>query len=231
MQTKNGPMIRGYRAMLTGVLTRPARGVVPFIEKRAFVVELQPFAAYAWIGSAVASIVDGSIDAASLLPGGGASLFEQVHLPFQEKASLVSDVLRSVFHSRKRFEHEGLSRALDILNQHANQRSIESRMEDAGLSTRHFRRLFKKVTGVSPKLYSRIVRMEQMLQEFHRNPDLKYLERVHGFYDQSHFIREFKRFTNTTPRNLIRAFQEMPVRQVHSNLKSPQPGPPPGLSS
>ena len=65
--------------------------------------------------------------------------------------------------------------------------------------------------------------MERVLQEFHQNPDLDYLERVHGFYDQSHFIREFKRFTNVTPRRLLRAFQNANVRKVHSNLEKADP--------
>ncbi len=220
MKALKGPLIQGYPAMVAGIRTLPAIGTIPFVKMRTVAVELQPFAAYSWIGERVGEIVDGSLDASKFMPGAPGLLEEIALLPFEAKCQRLDEYFRPLFNNIEPFRHESLEKALSILTEPADQQSIESRVERAGLSSRHFRRLFKQVTGVSPKLYSRILRMERVLQDFHSNPDLNYLKKVHGFYDQSHFIREFKRFTNVTPRALIKAFHQQSVRQVHSNLES-----------
>ncbi|MCB1138964.1 MAG: helix-turn-helix transcriptional regulator, partial [Leptospiraceae bacterium] len=219
MMPLRGPIIRGYPAMIAGIRTLPAIGARPVVRMRAVAVELQPLAAYNWLGDKVNSIVDGSLDAGSFIPEAAALIAGIASAPFEEKCAALDKCLLPVFRPVPVRFHEGLERAMEILHRPADRSSIESRIQQAGLSSRHFRRLFKKATGVSPKLYSRILRMESVLQEFHRNPDLQYLEKVHGFYDQSHFIREFKRFTNVTPRLLIKAFKQQSIRQVHSNLE------------
>lgn len=220
MQALKGPLIQGYPAMLAGIRTAPAIGAKPFIRMRSLAIELQPFAAFSWIGAQVSQIIDGSLDAAPLMPGAQSLIEEISTLPFEAKCNRLDEYFRPLIKNIDLYQHKALSNALKVLEEPADRQSIEARIERAGLSSRHFRRLFKQVMGVSPKLYSRILRMERVLQEFHSNPDLNYLERVHGFYDQSHFIREFKRFTNVTPRALIKAFKMQAVRQVHSNLES-----------
>ena len=220
MKALKGPLIQGFPAMIAGIRTLPAIGTVPFVRMRAVAVELQPFATYSWTGNRVAETVDGSLDASDFMPGAHRLLREIAPLPFEVKCQRLDEYFGPLFNNIEPFQHESLEKALSVLTEPADQQSIEARVERAGLSSRHFRRLFRQVTGVSPKVYSRILRMERVLQDFHSNPDLNYLERVHGFYDQSHFIREFKRFTNVTPRALIKAFQEQSVRQVHSNLES-----------
>ena len=219
MKPIRGPIIQGHRVMLAGIRTLPAIGVSHFVRMRALAIELQPFAAYNWLGNGIKSLVDGSLNANPLIPECDSLLEQIASIPFPEKCAALDRVLLPVFRPIPARFHEGLERAMEILHRPAERSTIECRVQEAGLSSRHFRRLFKQATGISPKLYSRILRMESVLQEFHRNPDLQYLERVHGFYDQSHFIREFKRFTNVTPRSLLKAFKKQSIRQVHSNLE------------
>ena len=220
MKALKGPLIQGYPTMIAGVRTLPAIGTVPFVKMRTVAVELQPFATFSWVGDRVSETVDGSLDASTLMPGCSDLLRDLKAISFPEKCYKLDEYFRPLFANIEPFKHAALEQALSVLLEPADQKPIESRVERAGLSSRHFRRLFRQITSVSPKLYSRILRMERVLQEFHSNPDLNYLEKVHGFYDQSHFIREFKRFTNVTPRALIKAFQKEDIRKVHSNLET-----------
>lgn len=70
----------------------------------------------------------------------------------------------------------------------------------AGLSTRQFQRKFKALTGYTPIHYLRIARMQTILDQ--ANPqDLTRLALQFGYYDQSHFINDFKKITGgITPR-------------------------------
>ncbi|MEI2264322.1 AraC family transcriptional regulator [Erwinia sp. CGal63] len=69
-----------------------------------------------------------------------------------------------------------------------------------GYTCRTLQRQFRQDTGLSPKAFSRILRCQSALGAMHRSgcssSDLAF---DLGFSDQSHFLREFKRFVSTTP--------------------------------
>lgn len=78
--------------------------------------------------------------------------------------------------------------------------SIKRLAENHSVSQRQFERNFKSTTGFSPKMFSRIVRFESALSMLGKQ-DVKLTEVALecGYYDQSHFIRDFKEFTGQPP--------------------------------
>lgn len=78
--------------------------------------------------------------------------------------------------------------------------SVSDLAQKAGVSERYLEQQFKKQVGLSPKFYARIIRFSrifQLVQE--ENPVWSDLVYGAGFYDQSHFIRNFKSFTGEDP--------------------------------
>lgn len=73
----------------------------------------------------------------------------------------------------------------------------------ACLGKKQFERVFRECVGMNPKEYGRIVRFQRALRMmqlgFHDNTDIAY---ANGYADQSHFIREFHKFSGMTPRQL-----------------------------
>lgn len=68
------------------------------------------------------------------------------------------------------------------------------------ISERQLERLFAKYIGLSPKFYARIIRFSTIFQLIQQeNPGWIALACEAGFYDQSHFIRNFKAFTGEDP--------------------------------
>jgi AraC-like DNA-binding protein len=63
---------------------------------------------------------------------------------------------------------------------------------------------FRAAVGASPKKFASIVRWKNLLQQFPKTDSLTELGYEAGFYDQAHFIREFKAFTGDTPENFFR---------------------------
>ena len=69
-----------------------------------------------------------------------------------------------------------------------------------GISARYMQQLFLQYTGLTPKLYSQINRFQHSLRLVRtRNTSLTDIGYECGYADQSHFIKEFKAFTGTTP--------------------------------
>lgn len=73
--------------------------------------------------------------------------------------------------------------------------------EETGFSTRWLNAKFNDKIGTSPKNLASIIRFHQYHQYMVNNADTFFLQHefYHFFYDQAHFIRDFKRFTGHTP--------------------------------
>jgi AraC-like DNA-binding protein len=58
---------------------------------------------------------------------------------------------------------------------------------------------FRQVVGATPKKFASIVRLKHVIQQYNPQDSLTSLGYEAGFYDQAHFIKEFKAFTGQTP--------------------------------
>ena len=70
------------------------------------------------------------------------------------------------------------------------------------IGTRHLERKFVSSVGVSPKLLSRIIRFNNTLNllDHKQFSSLTMVAYEGGFYDQAHFIKDFKDFTGLNPK-------------------------------
>ncbi|RFM28713.1 helix-turn-helix transcriptional regulator [Deminuibacter soli] len=79
-----------------------------------------------------------------------------------------------------------------------------------GITSRYLQKLFVQYTGLTPKLYSKIHRFQNSLRLItKKDTSLTSIAYDCGYFDQSHFIREFKSFTGLTPSGY--AFDSSPI--------------------
>ena len=71
---------------------------------------------------------------------------------------------------------------------------------------RYIQQKFTDQYGISPKLYGRIRRFHQalLMMAWVRTKSTSYIAAENGYYDQSHFIKEFKYFTSYSPERYIK---------------------------
>lgn len=99
------------------------------------------------------------------------------------------------------FEYDGrLHEAITRVLKNSGVLDIEKDL-DTGISARQLRRLFEYHVGATPKTFSKVVRFQNLLKSSPSSQGLRenktFLEL--GYYDQSHFIKDFKDLFGTTP--------------------------------
>lgn len=118
---------------------------------------------------------------------------EQVRQQLDQYFSHMVDAADSRIDSR-------LYDALEVILKQQGDIKLENSIE-TGISHRQLRRLFEFYIGDSIKTFSKVVRFQNLL---HTKPTDESLRRnkiffESGYYDQSHFIKEFKTLFGTTP--------------------------------
>jgi AraC-like DNA-binding protein len=85
---------------------------------------------------------------------------------------------------------------------------IEKLARQVGLSQSALERRFRRTVGTSPKTFASIVRFRNALRLQAAGMDLTTVAYTAGYYDQSHFINDFKQVTGLAPQ---RFFREQPA--------------------
>jgi AraC-like DNA-binding protein len=67
---------------------------------------------------------------------------------------------------------------------------------------------FRAVVGTSPKKFSSIVRFNSVLKNLGQNNSLAQLGYDNDYFDQAHFIKDFKAFTGESPEKFLKAKSE-----------------------
>jgi AraC-like DNA-binding protein len=91
------------------------------------------------------------------------------------------------------------------LNQNNNSLQISEFCLKNNLSIRTLERMYNKYIGVSANTYNTLNRFHNSLNQLLKNDYSKLSDLAYdfGYFDQMHFIKEFKRFAGNTPKNFI----------------------------
>ncbi|MBO9631730.1 MAG: helix-turn-helix transcriptional regulator [Chitinophagaceae bacterium] len=95
-----------------------------------------------------------------------------------------------------------LQQAIQQINASEGALSVHSLLQQLRVSERMLERKFKLTIGLSPKQYSGIVRMNASAKKLKRFQDQESLTSIAyeaDFFDQAHFIRDFRKYTGITP--------------------------------
>lgn len=83
--------------------------------------------------------------------------------------------------------------------------NVNELSRETGYSTRYILKAFEKHVGLPPKLFSRIIRFQHVIQLLENNQYGQTLDHIYelGYFDQNHFIKDFKNFSLLTPKKYV----------------------------
>ena len=91
--------------------------------------------------------------------------------------------------------------AAERIRQRPSVARVAGLTREVGYSARRFTEVFRREVGLTPKVYTRVCRFQQAVQQLHRGAELPWAELAVecGYYDQAHFANEFHAFSGVSP--------------------------------
>lgn len=82
-----------------------------------------------------------------------------------------------------------------------NSISITEISDNSGYSHKHLVKMFKDHVGLTPKSFLKVMRFQKAIEEMTKGsrPVWSHIALESGYYDQAHFINDFKQFSGFTP--------------------------------
>ena len=187
---------------------------------KAVRVGFHPGGLFRLLGISMGEMVDGSYDAADVFGSeikdindrlSEAASFDQIHQIVE------SFLLKKI--SRLRASLPFDNAMLELLKYNGNI-TMDAIASLSCLSLRQFERVSKERIGVSPKLYARLTRFSKAYRMHEQFPELSWtmIANQCGYFDQMHFIRDFKQFAGVTPTLIAKEVESAPLK-MQAGLK------------
>ena len=120
--------------------------------------------------------------------------------------ALLAQVTRPLVH------HPAVAFALEEFLSVPRTKTVKETSERTGMSQRRFIQLFREEVGLTPKLFCRIRRFQEVIRVIGSGRRMEWAEVALrcGYFDQAHFVHDFRAFSGTTPTNYLARRSEHP---------------------
>jgi AraC-like DNA-binding protein len=212
----------GNRSRLSGAVVSGAhgRGFAPesVVDVIIIGVHFKPGGAFPFLGLPAGVLADTHVDLETLWGPSAGRLRERLSeaRSSAERFQLLQEALLSrLCHGVE--QHYAVSAALEMFGKNQAGPRVREAAKYLGLSQRRFIQVFKAEVGMTPKLFSRIQRFQQTRTFIQQNPPPNWtsLALDRGYFDQSHFIREFLEFSGLSPTDYINRHRSFIEHNIH----------------
>ncbi|MCP4131022.1 MAG: AraC family transcriptional regulator [bacterium] len=109
------------------------------------------------------------------------------------------------------FAGKEIFHAMSLLGSKNKFISINQYCNEFGINQRRLERNFNKYIGMTPKQFQKSNRFQNMMDKLILNkyPDLIDLAYDRGYYDQAHFIHDFKTYTGESPKQFMLQYKHL----------------------
>ena len=169
-------------------------GKIGFISVRFY-----PWGAHHFFKTPIKSFIDGTISIKELWPNDYQFVLNELrNLNDEDKVLFIQDFLLKQFDPIK-YE---IVEAIKLIRNSKGKMTIEEISEQTNISYKQLERNFKATIGVTPKTFSRTTRFLHLCHHLKDYENKSFTEIAFdlGYYDQAHFIKEFKEFSGLTPK-------------------------------
>jgi len=172
-------------------------------EAGVIAVTFLPLGACNFFNFPMSEIEDSSIDLCDIYFKEIKEIEEQVcnAITLDERIQIIEKFLIRRFFPVRNYDYMLIHQAIKLINTNYGQINSNILSDKLFVTTKTLERKFSAILGKSPKQYSKLVRYQSAVVDILRNPNINLTELAirNGYYDQSHFIKDFKTFLGYTP--------------------------------
>jgi len=172
-------------------------------------IELNPAQAYRFFPVRFSAIVNTILPLGAIM-GTEASDLEQ-HLSLAASGAIKADLLQHFLLLHMAPEEDTVFRhCIERIETSKGQITMQELEKETGYTCRWLHMKFKERLGISPKNFAGIIRFYDIYKSLNTNPFRLFSEKefYDTYHDQSHFIRDFKKFAGMPPARLTRAIND-----------------------
>jgi len=169
-------------------------------------VGFKPWGVQPFIDFPIGEITNQNLDHKNIFPAKVRVLEDELRMvkTDESRINVIEKFLLSILRPHK--SDLLVKEAVKQISMYNGQVRIKALAEKFHLCEKQFKRRFTCTTGITPKLFSRLVRFQYILNLMDK-AQVKLLDTAiqAGFYDEAHFIREFEAFTNSSPKKYLQS--------------------------
>ncbi|MDB5249173.1 MAG: AraC family transcriptional regulator [Segetibacter sp.] len=201
--------VAGHRSHLVGLQTETKGAIIFNGDIKFFTILFKPNGFYRLYGIPLNTITDNIYNLADISLKGVDEYNDRLNEAknLQELKNLSDKFFVSHLNkSKSKDPYSSITSTSSLIFDTNGNVNIKSLASDANMSLRSFEMNFTQQVGIPPKLFSRITRFNYALMIKMKNMSKSWTDICHhcGYYDQMHFIKEFKQFTGNTPLNFYK---------------------------
>jgi AraC-like DNA-binding protein len=194
-------------AVLTG-LRKTSRRLAYAKHSATLVVQFNETGAASFFREPLHELFNASVSLDSLIPWRKLDEVEDRLAAATGNAARVAVVERFLLARLREPEPDRLIReAVQAIHSAHGDLRVKDLVADLPISQDAFEKRFNRVIGTSPKQFAKIVRLRNLIRQVPQRNSLTDAALTAGYFDQAHFIKDFKAFTGKTPH----AFFQSPV--------------------
>lgn len=188
-------------SLFAGQITRRIT-IKPTGNVKLFGVRFKPSGAFALGGFSLFELTDRMFDIGSIIGDAGNELEDLINSApnFEARVRLFEHFVSNTDRKLTNAKRE-TSTATEIITQSNGNITISKLAAHLNRSERSLERDFRERVGLSPKMFARIVRFQNVVRSIETASDPQMLDTAlsFGYFDQSHMIRDFREFAGKSP--------------------------------
>jgi AraC-like DNA-binding protein len=170
-------------------------------------ITFHPFGAYNFFNFPLFEIENQNISLDCIFGNESNEVYEQFCAAqfLNERIAIIENFLMSKLKVPDRRDSLLLKSGIDLINRSNGQIRTTSLSEKLCITPKTLERKFSAMVGKTPKQFMRIVRFQNILNTFSTASSMILTEIAYanGYFDQAHFIKDFKSFSGYTPKDFF----------------------------
>jgi AraC-like DNA-binding protein len=175
-------------------------------------VSFYPTGACHFFNFPLSEIENQSIDMSDILGSEIRQIEEKLYFTNSttEKVSVIENFLLKRYSPIALHDNLLIKKGFEIIKNNKGQINASALSGCLSTTSKTLERKFSHYLGKTTKQVIKLIRFQEVLNDFSKNKDLILTERAYnnGYFDQAHFIHDFKAFTGYTPKEFAAKYPD-----------------------